>query len=182
MLSKQETKGLARWKPLLILPLAVAFVLAFAESRTVVQTGPAAVAAPAAAPAPSQELSDEEMAKALREKAAKLEEMKKNSAEKMAQLKAKLEETTDPETKHKIMAAMQEHKIMSFEIGAEERMLKIKSLEMIMAKEVDAAKKAELEKKLQALKVESDEYLKKLEQVRKAEEKVQQAKKAAEKK
>ena len=47
MLSKQETKGLARWKPLLILPLAVAFVLAFAESRTVVQAGPAAVAGPA---------------------------------------------------------------------------------------------------------------------------------------
>lgn len=182
MLSKQETKGLARWKPLLILPLAVAFVLAFAESRTVVQTGPAAVAAPSAAPAPSQELSDEEMAKALQEKAAKLEEMKKNSAEKMAQLKAKLEETTDPETKAKIMAAMQEHKIMSLEIGAKERMLKMKSLEMVMAKEGDAAKKAELEKKLQALKVESDEYLKKLEQVRKAEEKAQQAKQAAEKK
>jgi hypothetical protein len=182
MLSKQETKGLARWKPLLILPLAVAFVLAFAESRTVVQTGPAAVAAPSAAPAPSQELSDEQMAKALQEKAAKLEEMKKNSAEKMAQLKAKLEETTDPETKAKIMAAMQEHKIMSLEIGAKERMLKMKSLEMVMAKEGDAAKKAELEKKLQALKAESDEYLKKLEQVRKAEEKAQQAKQAAEKK
>ena len=41
MLSKQETKGLARWKPLLILPLALVFVLAFAESRTVVvQEGP----------------------------------------------------------------------------------------------------------------------------------------------
>jgi hypothetical protein len=74
---------------------------------------------------------------------------------------------------------MQEHKIMSLEIGAKERMLKMKSLEMVMAKEGDAAKKAELEKKLQALKAESDEYLKKLEQVRKAEEK---AKQTAEKK
>jgi len=70
---------------------------------------------------------------------------------------------------------MQEHKIMSLEIGAKERMLKMKSLEMVMAKEGDAAKKAELEKKLQALKAESDEYLKKLEQVRKAEEKAKQA-------
>jgi hypothetical protein len=182
MLSKQETKGLARWKPLLILPLAVAFVLAFAESRTVVQTGPAAVAAPSSAPAPSQELSEEEMAKALKEKAAKLEEMKKDSAEKMAQLKAKLEETTDPEIKAKIMAAMKEHQIMSLEIGAKERMLKMKSLEMAMAKEGDAAKKAELEKKLQTLKTESEEYLKKAEQVRKADEKARQAKQTAEKK
>ncbi|MCK7518201.1 MAG: hypothetical protein MZV64_11010 [Ignavibacteriales bacterium] len=39
MLTKQETKGLARWKPLFILPLAVVLVLAFAESKTVVQPG-----------------------------------------------------------------------------------------------------------------------------------------------
>lgn len=179
MLTKQETKGLARWKPLLILPLAVAFVLAFAESRTVVQPGPAAVAAPSAAPAPSQELSEEQMAKALKEKMAKIEEMKKAGAEKMAQLKAKLEETTDPEVKAEIMAAMKEHKLMSLEIGAKERMIQMKSLEMAMAKEGDSAKKAELEKKIQSLKAESEEYLKKAEEVRKAEEK---AKQAAEKK
>jgi len=182
MLSKQETKGLARWKPLLILPLAMALVLAFAESRTVAQPGPAAVTTPVSAPAPSQELSDEQMAKALKEKEAKLEEMKKNSAEKMAQLKAKLEETTDPETKAKIEAALKEHVLMSLDIGAKERQLKMKSLEMAMAKEGDAAKKAECEKKLQALKAESEEYLKKAEQIRKADEKARQAKQAAEKK
>ncbi len=40
MLTKQETKGLARWKPLFILPLAVVLVLAFAESKTVIQPSP----------------------------------------------------------------------------------------------------------------------------------------------
>ncbi|MCJ7486589.1 MAG: hypothetical protein MUQ25_10550 [Candidatus Aminicenantes bacterium] len=182
MLSKQETRGLARWKPLLILPLAVAFVLAFAESRTVVQPGPAAVAAPAAAPMPSQELSEEQMAKALKEKMVQLEEMKKKNAEKMAQLKAKLEETTDPETKDKIAAVMKEQKLMSLEIGAKERMLQMKKLELALTKEGDAAKKADMEKKLQVLKAESEEYLKKIDQVRKAKEKAKQAERAAEKK
>lgn len=179
MLSKQETRGLARWKPLLILPLAMALVLAFAESRTVVQSGQTAVAPPASVPSPSQELSEEEMAKALKEKMVQIEEMKKKNAEKMAQLKAKLEGTTDPETKAKIAAVMKEQKLMSLEIGAKERMLQMKKLELALTKESDAAKKADMEKKLQVLKAESEEYLKKAEQVRKAEEK---AKQAAEKK
>ena len=104
---------------------------------------------------------------------------KKKNAEKMAQLKAKLEETTDPETKAKIAAVMKEQKLMSLEIGAKERMLQMKKLELALTKESDAAKKADMEKKLQVLKAESEEYLKKAEEVRKAEEK---AKQAAEKK
>jgi len=52
-------------------------------------------------------------------------------------------------------------------------------LELALTKESDAAKKADMEKKLQVLKAESEEYLKKAEEVRKAEEK---AKQAAEKK
>lgn len=182
MLSKQETRGLARWKPLLILPLAMALVLAFAESRTVVRSGQAAIAPPASVPSPSQELSEEEMAKALKEKMVQLEEMKKKNAEKMAQLEAKLEGTTDPETKAKISAVMKEQKLMSLEIGAKERMLQMKKLELALTKESDAAKKADMEKKLQVLKAESEEYLKKAEQVRKAEEKALKAKQAAEKK
>jgi hypothetical protein len=180
MLTKQETKGLARWKPLLILPLAVVFVLAFAESRTVVQPGPASFALPAAAPAPSQEMSEEDIAKALKEKMGQLEEMKKQNSETIAKLKEKLEGTTDPEVKAKIMAKMQEQKVMFLEIGAKERMLQMKKLEMAMAKEGDAAKKAEMEKKLQMLKAESEEYQKKAEEVRKAE--VKKVKQAAEKK
>jgi len=174
MLTKQETKGLARWKPLLILPLAVVFVLAFAESRTVVQPGPAAVAAPAAAPAPSQELSDEEMAKALKEKMAKLEEQKQKHSDVMAKLKEKLEATTDPETKAKIMAMMKNEKVKFLEIGAKERGLQMKKLEMALAKEGDAAKRADMEKKLLQLKAESEEYQKKADQVHKAEEKAKQ--------
>jgi hypothetical protein len=182
MLSRQETKGLARWKPLLILPLAVILVLAFAESRTVVQAGPAVTQAPARAAqetadkgAKAATLSEEEMAKALKQKAAQLEEMKKLNTEKMAKLKAKLEAATDPDAKAKIKAAMQQEKILSLEIGAKERTLKMKSVEMALAKQSDPAKKAEMEKKLQALKTEADQYLQKLEQVRKAEEKAKQA-------
>ncbi len=44
------------------------------------------------------------------------------------------------------------------------------------------AKKAEMEKKIQVLKAESEEYLKKVEQVRKAEVKAKEEKKALEKK
>jgi len=182
MLSRQETKGLARWKPLLILPLAVILVLAFAESRTVVQAGPAVTQAPAQAAQETADkggkaatLSEEEMAKALKQKAVQLEEMKKQNTEKMAKLKAKLEAATDPDAKAKIKAAMQEERILSLEIGAKERTLKMKSVEMALAKQSDPAKKAEMEKKLQALKTEADQYMQKLEQVRKAEEKAKQA-------
>ena len=185
MLTKQETKGLARWKPLLILPLAIVFVLAFAESRTVIEPGPAAVAAPAASASPSQELSDEEMAKALKEKMAKLEEMKKAQVEKMAELKAKLEETTDPDSKAKIMAVMKDHKLKSLELGAQERKLKMKALEMALAKEGDSAKKAEMAQKLETLKAENEQYQKKLEEVLKADgskaKQMEEKKKAEEK-
>lgn len=185
MLTTQETQGLARWKPLLILPLAVAFVLAFAESRTVVEPSPAVIAAPAAAPGLSQEMSAEETAKALKEKMTQLEDMKKKNAEKLALLKEKLESTTDPEARTKIAEAMKDQKLMSLEIGAKERLIQMKKLELEMSKEDDAVRKTEMEKKLLQLKAESEDYQKKVEQlrkqeqVRKAEEK---AKQAAEKK
>lgn len=187
MLSRQETKGLARWKPLLALPLALALVLAFAESRTVVKQGPGA---PPASVQSGQEgaakgggapvkLSEEEMAKALKEKAAQLDEMKKKNAETVAKLKEKLALATDAETKDKIGQALMEQKLMSVEIGAKERMLQMKKVEMEMAKVSDPAQKLELEKKLKALQVESDDLKKKAEEMRQAEMK---AKPAAEKK
>ena len=179
MLSKQETKGLARWKPLLILPLAVAFVLAFAESRTVVQSGPDSIqtsvqsgqeGAGKGGGKPGTQ-ADEEMAKALKEKALQIEDMKKKNEETLAKLKEKLEATTDPDTKAKILAMMKEQKVMSLEIGAKERSLQMKKLEIALNEETDPAKKTELEHKLQALHVEIDEYMKKAEQLRGADEK-----------
>jgi len=176
MLSRQETKGLARWKPLLALPLALALVLVFAESRTVVKQGPGA---PPASVQSGQEgaakaggapvkLSEEEMAKALKDKMLKLEQMKQKNAEEMAKLKARLDETTDAAEREKIQAEMKEQKVLSLEIGAKERMLQMKKVEFAMSKETDAAKKADLEKKLAQLKVEADEYAKKAEAVRNA--------------
>jgi len=94
MLSKQQTKGLARWKPLLVLPLAVALVLVFAESRTVVKDSPAAIAAPAPGVAfpPAQEVSEEQkMEQALKEKALQLEDLKKKNTETKTDLKHALQ-------------------------------------------------------------------------------------------
>jgi len=185
MLSKQQTKGLARWKPLLVLPMAVALVLVFAESRTVVKEGPAVVAAPssAAVAPPSQETSEEaKMAQALKEKMLQLEEMKQKNAETMAKLEEKLKEAPDAAAKEKILAAMKEQKVMSFEIGAKERTLRMKKLEFALTKETDAAKKADLEKKLEQVKAEADEYMKKAQVAREAAVGLEKEKAAAEKK
>ena len=190
MLSRQETKGLARWKPLLVLPLAMILVLAFAESRTFVREGPAVNPPPpragqqAAEKAAGQSgaISDEEMAKALKTKAAELENMKKKNSETMAKIKAKLEEASDPAAKAKLEEALKQQKIMSLEIGAKERTLKMKSVELALAKQTDPAKKAEMEMKLKQLKTETDEYMKKLEDVRLAEQKAKEKAKEADKK
>jgi hypothetical protein len=190
MLSRQETKGLARWKPLLILPLALALVLVFAESRTVVKEGPA-VAAPSQSVQKDKGpdtgkpvLSEDEMVKALKEKMMQLEDMKKKNAEMLAKLEQKLASAPDVAAKEKIQAAMTEQKVLSLEIGAKERMLQSKKVELALNKETDAAKKAELESKLKQLQIEADKYMKKAESVRNgaAEKEKQAAEKKAEKK
>ncbi len=173
MLSKQETKGLARWKPLLALPLALALVLVFAESRTVVQAAPGAAmqngqdTAAKGGGAPAKQ-SEEEMAKAFQDKTLKLEQMKQKNAETMAKLKARLDETTDAAEREKIQAEMKEQKVLSLEIGAKERMLQTKKLEYALNKETDAAKKADIEKKIEQLRAEAEELAKKAEAVRNA--------------
>lgn len=173
MLSRQETRGLARWKPLLALPLALALVLVFAESRTVVKAAPGAsvqsgqAGAAKVGGAPVKQ-SEEEMAKAFQDKMLKLEQMKQQNAEEMAKLKVRLDETTDAAEREKIQAELKSQKVLSLEIGAKERMLQMKKVEFAMSKETDAAKKADLEKKLAQLKAEADDYLKKAEFVRNA--------------
>ena len=169
MLSRQETRGLARWKPLLVLPLAVALVLVFAESRTVVQEGPAAIAAPSS-PAPlPQQMSEEELVKAIKEKAVQLEEMKKKNAETMAKLEAKLEAAPDAAAKEKVLAAMKEQKVMALELSAKEGTLRMKKIEYALNKETDLAKQKELQHELQELHKQTDEYIKKAEQLRETE-------------
>jgi len=177
MLSKQQTKGLARWKPLWILPLAVVFVLAFAESRTVVvqEAQEAVKATPVEKAKPAKEMSEEEKMEALKEKWVKLEAMKKENAETLDMLKKKLDETTDPAVKEKIISKIKEQKLLYLEIEAKWRMLHMKKIEMLLAKESDAGKKAELEKKLKQLQIENDEYMKKVEQIHKTEEKAKHA-------
>ncbi|MHB8093677.1 MAG: M56 family metallopeptidase [Candidatus Aminicenantales bacterium] len=164
MLSKQETRGLARWKPLLILPLALVFVLAFAESRTIVvpEAQEAVQASPAGKTVPVGEPTEEEMIKAFKETSAKLEEMKKKGAAEMDMLKKKYEETTDPAVKEKILSEVEENKLLFLEIGAKERMIQMRKLEWALGKETDTKQKAEMEHKLQQLRAETDEYMKKL--------------------
>jgi hypothetical protein len=182
MLSKQETRGLARWKPLWILPLAVIFVLAFAESRTVIvqETQEAQKAQEAVKATPAQEVkpaeapAEEEMMKALKEKWAKLEAMKKDNAEALSLLKQKLEETADLADKEKIQAKLKDLKIQSLEIEAKERMLRMKKLEYFLQKEVDKTVKAKLEKELQQLKLEAEQQMQKIEAIKAAELKAKQ--------
>ena len=164
MMSKQETKGLARWKPLLILPLALALVLAFAESRTVVKGGPAAVAAQEhKTPPPGQEKSEEEIIKAWKDKVAQLEEMKKKNEETMLKLEAKLKEAPDAATKEQIQGAMKDQKIIALQISAKQCLLQMDKVEYLWNKETDPAKKAELEHKLQQLHLKADECMKAVE-------------------
>ena len=111
--------------------------------------------------------------------------LSKKNAEKLALLKEKLESTTDPDIQAKIAEAMKDQKLMSLEIGAKERMIQMKKLELEMSKEDDAVRKAEMEKKLLQLKAESEDYLKKVEQLRKQEQSrkaEEKAKQGAEKK
>lgn len=190
MLSRQETKGLARWKPLLILPLALALVLLFAESRTVVKEGPDLGAALQSAQKDKGPdvgkpvLSEDEMVKALKEKMVQLEDMKKKNAEMLAKLEQKLASAPDAAAKKAILDKMQEQKVLSLELGAKERMLQSKKVELALTKETDAAKKAELESKLKELQIEADKYMKKAESVRNsaAQKEKQAADKKAEKK
>jgi hypothetical protein len=151
MLTKQETKGLARWKPLLILPLAVALVLAFAESRTVIKEGQEQTGGSKAAT--QERSSDEQMLKALQEKTAQLQLMKQKLSQAMADLDAKLKETNDPADKERIQAEMRSVKAKSLEVQAKALMLEAKGTELALKNESDPAKKVELEHKLQELKV-----------------------------
>jgi hypothetical protein len=175
MLSKQETKGLARWKPLLVLPLALGLVLALAESRTIVKEGPGAVPAAiqsgqdgaAKAGTPAKQ-SEEEMVKAYQWKMQQIQEMKQKNAETLAKLQAKLGETTDAADREKLQAEMKDQKVLSLEIGAKERMLHVKKLEYELSKETDTAKKADLEKKIEQLKAEAADLAKKADTVRNA--------------
>jgi hypothetical protein len=185
MLSRQQTKGLSRWKPLLILPLAVALVLAFAEARTVVKADPGAAAMQSGQEkleksGTQAKPTEEEMVKALQEKMKQLQDMKTKNTEMMAKLEAKLKEAPNDEAKEMVLAKMKEQKVMALEIGAKERMLQMKKAELALTKETDPATKAELKAKMKELQVEAENYAKKAEALREAE--VKKAKAAAEKK
>jgi len=153
MLSRNESKGWARWKPLWLLPLALFLVLAFAESRTVVQAGPVqeAVKAQEAAKAETAPPSDEEMEAALKEKLAKLAEMKKKNADTIEALKAKYEQATGEDDKIKIKQLLKEESLKAKEIEAKGRMLSMKKLELAINRETDPAKKEELKMKLEQM-------------------------------
>ena len=178
MLSRKESKGLARLKPLLLLPLALVLVLAMAEPRAVFQSGPepekAAVTQASSstqAASSTQEKSEEEIAAELKLKFEKLVQLKEKNNTKLSYLKALYEKTNDPAKKEELLKAIQEHKVMAMEIRQKEGHLQMKNLEMALAKESDSAKKDELEKKLKDLQAQSEELSKKLSQVKEAEHK-----------
>lgn len=173
MISRHDTKGLARWKPLLALPLALALVLAFAESRTVVKADPGAAALQSgqekvekgAAPA---KMTEEEMIKALQEKMHQLEDMKLKNEQMLAKLKEKLGATDDKAVQEKIRAEIKDQKALSLEIGAKECSLQAKKAELALNKETDQGKRADLEKKIAELQAKAKDMAKKAETVRNA--------------
>jgi hypothetical protein len=168
MLSKQQTKGLARWKPLLILPLAVVLVLAFAESRTIVKPDPAAPSVQEQKGGGKPTLTEEEMAKALQEKMLQLDQMKQKNTEIIAKLEQKLAETSDAAEKEKIKLVLQDQTIEALDISVQRNSLLIKKIEFILEKETDPAKRADLEKKLEDVKADSERARQKAEDIRKA--------------
>jgi len=178
MLSRKESKGLARLKPLLLLPLALVLILAMAEPRAVFQSGPEPEKAASAqassstqAASSAQEKSEEEMAKELELKFEHLAQLKEKNDVRLSDLKALYEKTNDPAKKKELLKAIQEHKIMAMEIGQKEGHLQMKKLEMALAKESDSAKQDELKKKLEQLQAQSEDFSKKLSHVKEAEHK-----------
>ncbi|MBN2206681.1 MAG: hypothetical protein JW742_04695 [Candidatus Aminicenantes bacterium] len=152
MLSRKESQGWARWKPIWLLPLAVVLVLAFAESRTVVQPGPVQeTMKPQEAAKPETPVSDGEMLAALRAKFAKLEAMKKENGAKIEELKAAYEKAATEEERIEVKALLKKEHLKSQEIQKKGQMLSMKKLELAIARETDPAKKADLEKKLRLM-------------------------------
>jgi hypothetical protein len=182
MLSRKESKGLARLKPLLLLPLALVLVLALAEPRTVLQSEPQPEKATTVTQASSstqatsstQEKSEDEIAVELKQKAEKLAQLKQKNEAKLSDLKALYNATEDPAKKEELLKAIKEQKIMAMEIEQKAGLLHMKKLELALAKETDSAKRDLLKKKLQSLRMQSEDLSKKLSQVEEAEQKASQ--------
>ncbi len=166
MLSKQDSKGLVRLKPLLILPLALMLVLAFAESKTVVKADEALLAPQESAAAAQQ--NEEELIKKLKQKWAELEDMKQKNGEKIEILKTKLESTSDPDTKTKLKAMLSEEMLKSVELDKTKVNLEMKKAEIALNQTVDAEEKMVLKQRLKELQVVNEEVTKKIEEMKKA--------------
>jgi hypothetical protein len=181
MLSCKESKGLARLKPLLLLPLALVLVLALAEPRTILQSGPEPEKATAAqassstqAASSTKEKSEDEIAAALKQKAEKVAQLKQENEAKLSDLKVLYDTTEDPAKKEELLKAIKEQKILGLEIRQKEGQLHMKKLELTLAKETDPAKRDHLKKKIEYLKMQSEDLSKKLSQVKEAEHKANQ--------
>jgi hypothetical protein len=170
MLTRKRSQGWTRFKPLLILPLAAVLVLAFAEAKVVVQPGPEAVlpqTQAASNPPAQKELSEEEMIKALKEKSAKLAQMREENKAKIAELKAALDSSTDGD-RARLKDELKAAEITSLEISRKEIMLQMKKLELVMSKETDPAKLQELKKKGAELKAKDEACAQKLAELKPA--------------
>ena len=167
MLTKQESKGLTRLKPLLILPLALVLVLAFAESKTVVRDDQTAEKGSVKSGTAVQKVSEEE----LKAKFEKLEKMKDENIKKTEILKEKLASTSDPDTQAKFKALLKEQKLMAMEIEAKGMLLQMAQAELVVAKETNAEKKAELIAKLAEMKAKEELLMKQLEEAKNGEAK-----------
>ncbi|MDH4272954.1 MAG: hypothetical protein OEW18_13360 [Candidatus Aminicenantes bacterium] len=170
MLTRKKTKGWARFKPLLVLPLGAALLLAFAEAKVVVQPGPETGVSQTKSVSnpPAQEKSEEEVIKALKEKRAKLDAMMKDNQAKIVELKAALENSSDGD-KARLNEELTAAKITSIELARKDIGLQMKKLEFALAKETDPAKLQELKKIGAELKAKDEACAQKLAHVKPAE-------------
>jgi len=172
MLTRKKSKGWTRVKPLLILPLAALLLLAFAEAKVVVQPGPEAVlpqTQPASNPPAQKEMSEEEMIKALKEKSAKLAQMREENKAKIAELKAALESSTDGD-KARLKEELKAAEITSLELNCKDLTLQMKKLELSLNKETDPVKQEKLKQIGSELKAKYKACSQKLDQLKPADE------------
>jgi hypothetical protein len=105
------------------------------------------------------------MIKALKEKSAKLAQMKEENAAQITKLKAALENSTDGD-KARLTEELKAAKITSLELDRKGFGLEMKKLELALNKETDPVKIELLKKKGAELKAKDEEYAQKLAQVK----------------
>ena len=177
MLSKTESKNFSRLKVFLVLPLAVLLFLAIADSSpviivdntTVSETGEMYVPIDKAELTSTQK--NEEKLKEFELKLKELEKMKAENKKKIEEIIAKYKaDNGDNGDKAELEAIIKKAKVYDLKLSAEQGHLKMALLKDKISTEQDAEMKSKLKQKFAAIAAENENLIKKLEQIKAAEE------------